>query len=282
MGSPPCLFDIFLGMVVRAVMDLKGQNPIFYFSGTGTCLNAARRICAELPEFSPVPVAALAHEKNVTVDADAAGFVFPLYYTGLPLLVADFARKLAFARPCRVFAVVACGSPRGWALHQLDGLLSRLGVRLSAGFYLPGQSNYVPYNDLLSQHGIDVRVAAGEAKLGEIVRRLKDGEWSVEEERGFLTHAVYPYFVHAVPRWDRHFRADKNCTACGTCAQVCPVNNIELKQGKPEWKHRCQFCLACIHFCPQKAIQWKDVTQSRGRYHYKGISAADIAAQKRL
>jgi ferredoxin len=262
-------------------MKFEGVSPVFYFTGTGGSLYAAKRIAAALPGHAPVPIAALMGEAEIIADADAAGFVFPLYYTGLPRIVAGFVRKLSFAKPCRVFAVVLCGRPRGNALHQLDALLRRRGAVLSAGFYLPTQSNYLPYNELTDRAATARRVEAGERKLGEILAHLRNGDRSVEEDGAFYLRVAYRFLIRRSEKYDRYFHTNENCSSCGICARVCPVDNIELAEGRPKWLHRCQFCLACIHYCPQRAIQWKDVTQGRGRYHYKGISAAEVAGQKR-
>ncbi|KKN39208.1 hypothetical protein LCGC14_0745920, partial [marine sediment metagenome] len=74
--------------------------------------------------------------------------------------------------------------------------------------------------------------------------------------------------------------ADDNCTNCGICKDVCPVNNIILIDGRPQWQHRCQQCLACINFCPEKSIQFGSQTLKTQRYHNPEITIKDIKAQK--
>jgi epoxyqueuosine reductase QueG len=39
-----------------------------------------------------------------------------------------------------------------------------------------------------------------------------------------------------------------------------------MANNKPQYKHHCEQCVACIQFCPQKAINYKDATQNRRRY----------------
>lgn len=263
-------------------MKTISGNTVFYFSGTGGCLAAAKHICADLPGFLPVPIAALSGEE-ITVDADAAGFVFPLYYAGLPNIVDRFVKNLSFARPCYVFSVVACGFPwSGWALHKLKVLLASKNQKLSAGFYLPMVDNFLPHFDMPKLEEQEAVYAKVDAKLTAILECVKNRAKKVEHEQALLLYPSHAVYMPGINRNDRFFQSDGKCNSCGVCAKTCPVNNIEMKEGKPAWQHRCEFCLACIHYCPQQAIQWKDVTQSRGRYHFKGISAADIAAQKRL
>jgi MinD superfamily P-loop ATPase len=42
------------------------------------------------------------------------------------------------------------------------------------------------------------------------------------------------------------------------CQSVCPVNNVKICNGRPKWLHKCELCMACINYCPQKTIQWVD------------------------
>jgi ferredoxin len=258
-------------------------NPIYYFSGTGGSLAAARRICAALPEYSPVPIAAMRDEKRISVDADAMGLVFPLYYAGLPGIVADFLRKLEFKMPCYIFAAVSCGLPwTGYALHQSKWLLRKKGQELSAGFYVKMVDNYLPHFDMPLPEAQEPVYQNVKAKVDAIIECVRRREKKVEREKALLLYPTNPIYIPLLKRNDRFYTVDETCTSCGICRKVCPVNNIELKDGKPVWMHNCEFCLACIHYCPQKAIQWKDITQKKGRYHYKGISSKEIAKQKTL
>ena len=50
----------------------------------------------------------------------------------------------------------------------------------------------------------------------------------------------------------------RRCTGCGTCAEVCPVEAIEIKGGKPVVDNdSCIDCGACIDECPVEAIREK-------------------------
>jgi len=39
-----------------------------------------------------------------------------------------------------------------------------------------------------------------------------------------------------------------------------------LENGKPEWQRHCEHCVACISWCPEKAINYGNKTQDRRRY----------------
>jgi len=66
---------------------------------------------------------------------------------------------------------------------------------------------------------------------------------------------------------DCAFRVSDACDGCGTCARVCPVQNIALADGKPAWLHRCENCLACYNLCPRRAIHGGIVKQDYYSLH---------------
>ena len=48
---------------------------------------------------------------------------------------------------------------------------------------------------------------------------------------------------------------EDKCIGCGMCTLVCPIGNFYLQDKKAKRKsNQCEFCLACAHHCPRKAI----------------------------
>ena len=80
---------------------------------------------------------------------------------------------------------------------------------------------------------------------------------------------------------DKAYRVDDKCNGCRMYERVCPVSNITIATGRPVWNHSCQFCLACLHWCPQSAIQYGKAPAKRGRYHNPEIALQDMMAQQR-
>ena len=63
------------------------------------------------------------------------------------------------------------------------------------------------------------------------------------------------------------FTVEGTCIGCGLCAKKCPVDAIEMRDGRPVWvQDRCAMCLRCLHSCPKFAIQRSSSTKRHGQY----------------
>ena len=83
-------------------------------------------------------------------------------------------------------------------------------------------------------------------------------------------------FIESRQLMDAAFWADDGCTGCGTCAGICPVDNIEMVDGRPVWQHRCEQCFACLQWCPEQALQFGAKTTGATRYHHPDVTPAEM------
>ena len=129
-----------------------------------------------------------------------------------------------------------------------------------------------------------------ERRVAGIVPIVQAGEGHLERGGPFdrlLIRTMFQLlgrkFVETARTRDRRFTVDPSCVHCGTCVYVCPVENVVLVDGTPQWLGHCEQCFACIHFCPVAAIQVQGKpTRMRGRYHHPDVSPDDIAGQRRV
>lgn len=262
------------------------KTAIYYFTGTGNSLAVAKKIAAVLGDCELVPIASLNDIPGELIPAaERVGIVCPVYFSGLPLMVADFAGRLNCSRTGYTFAVVTFGgSGSGPTLGQLDGLIRKEhGHGLDAGFSVKMPGNYIlMYGSPAGKEQADLLTSA-DSRIAEIVPVIEQCEHRdlPRSLAGGLLHAVvYPWFTSHAHTRDRKFTVTDACTSCGTCVKVCPAGNIDLVQGRPVWKNRCEVCCGCIHLCPAGAIQAGPRTATRQRYRNPSVSIAELEGQQ--
>lgn len=262
------------------------KTIIYYFTGTGNSLAAARKIAASLGDTELVPIALLIDSPgDITPAAERIGIVFPVYFAGLPAMVASFAARLRPPEAAYVFAVATFGgSGAAPALKQLDGILRKHASRgPDAGFPVKMPGNYILLYESLKGDKQKAMLAAADT---EIARIAEDVRQCLKKELphslfGQVIHSLmYGRFIRRVRGEDRKFIVSDACTSCGTCVAVCPAKNIELVQKKPVWKHNCELCCSCIHNCPVQAIQVGTKTEKRQRYRNPDVTLAELKIRK--
>ncbi|MDP4095123.1 MAG: EFR1 family ferrodoxin, partial [Bacillota bacterium] len=82
------------------------KTNIFYFSGTGNSLKVSRDIAEQLGNTSIIPIDTL-FNKEVDLNCDCIGIVFPVYMWGVPRIVKEFIKKINTEK--YVFAVATYG-----------------------------------------------------------------------------------------------------------------------------------------------------------------------------
>jgi len=261
------------------------KTVIYYFTGTGNSLWAARKLADTIPDTSLQPMAPLVRSgARVRPEAARVGIVCPVYFFGLPSLVDRFAGMIDPSTTTYVFAVVTMGGMGGnTALRQLDGILARGGRRLDAGIAVRMPGNYlVGYSppSAEKQEAFFRKAASALAGMAEVVKAGQEKRPGLSPVTGLVHALMYPRFISSLHASDREFTVSDACTSCNTCVEVCPVENITLAAGKPAWHHRCELCLACIHHCPVEAIQRGKGTSGRARYRHPAVSLADLKRQQ--
>lgn len=242
---------------------------IFCFTSTGNSLFTAKKLAEKIGgEVKPM------RNGPVQCDDDLIGFVFPVFFWGLPRMVTRFVSDMRITDPnAYVFAVATSGGAPFGTLGQLKTLLRQKDVRLQFGMGIRSVSNYLieytPKDSSELQREIAEKIhAAADAVNNRHTNRI----------RGFTPVNRIAYRLYPDAGSDRHFSAASACTGCGTCQRICPARNITMEAGRPDFLHKCEHCLACLQNCPARAIDWKGKTQGKTRYRNSGISLGELIA----
>ena len=251
------------------------NNMIFYFSGTGNSLQAAKNI-AEHNGEKLISIAAVMNTKEGSFeyslkDNEVIGFVSPVYAWGPPRMVINFINKLKLNnyKDNYIFSVVTCGENIGNTMKVLQASLNKKNLKLNSGFSIQMPNNYIIMGNVDSKEKENKKLSAAEEALKSINKVIEAKTKDIfKVEKGtvpfLLTSVINPLFNNGAMD-TKKFYANDNCTSCGICEKVCNCKTIKV-EGKPKWGKECTQCLACIHYCPVKAIQYGKGTEMKGRY----------------
>lgn len=266
---------------------------IFYFSGTGNSLWVARALGRALGE----PVVSMADELKKEQPAyryevgekERILLVFPVHSWGPAIPVVRFIRRLGFTGKSGqvfppVYAVCTCGDECGHTSRRLRKALGKRGLSLAACYSVQMPNNYV----LMPGFSVDPeavekrKLQEAPARVVEIAARIAEKTPFSRKEanlyhRGPLpwlkSYVVYPLFTNFAAG-KNSFYATEACISCGLCERVCPTDTIRLSdEGRPVWADTCVQCVACIHRCPVRAIEYGKATQKKGRYAHPDLNS---------
>jgi len=246
---------------------------IFCFSGTGNSFYVAQKL-QETEEGELINMAnALSRNRfkyEVKKD-EKIGFVFPVYFLGLPTVVSAFIEQLRIEsdEPPFMYTVITCGGSIGNADKMLAKRLKQRNLQLNSTFSIQMPSNYVMMYDVPNREEQNSTLLSAEKQIVKIAELLKvNGKGEFVSHRGYLAPMTpLLYRLYGIRRKTKNFYTADACTNCGLCEEICPSKTIRITSGKPEWiKEKCSHCTACINRCPSKAIQYGNSTIKRGRY----------------
>lgn len=249
---------------------------IFYFSGTGNSAKVAGMLGAKLEE-DLMPVSNLIATADL-VTGKTIGIVFPVHAWGPALPVMKFIDDMedAFIERIRreqipVWVVMTCGDETGEAPRIIENRLRGRGLGVSGIWSVIMPNTYVllPGFDVDDKETESMKLLQKDERVNHIASRIRGEKWERDFTAGSMprikTRLVYPLFR----RWGinpSRWKATDECISCGKCSQVCPEENIKMEDGKPGWGRNCVSCLACYHVCPRHAVEYGNVTASKGQY----------------
>ena len=215
---------------------MKGR--IYYFTGTGNSMRAARVIAQQLKDTEIISMRVNPEEVPAT-DCDVIGFIFPVYHWTMPAPAAAFVEKLAVNPHAYIFAVAMPSFICGIACERLAGILSARGIALDYGNKVHNVANYaIVYPPFPSAK---LMVPQAERKLRKIAedivrRRKRDYPRAGAFIRRKRERVMTPY-LELQKYADNPFTISADCISCGLCSRVCPCGNIILENGKPAFQH---------------------------------------------
>lgn len=251
---------------------------IYYFSATGNSLEIADKIAKELGDCIIKSMAVQMPNEPVGGPGESIGFVFPVYYNGLPRLVKRFVEKLAIFPETYCFAITNSGGTRANPLGMLDDILTEKGIHLSYADEVKMPGNYIVGHQTPDSDKVQKIINAAADKVDKAAKAIASCKRQPVKRKAELWSKItnHNYLYKNINKWDEKFVTTGKCTGCGLCAEVCPVDNIKVEERRPVWQHSCERCLACIHWCPCEAIEYGRKTIGRRRYRNPNVKIEHI------
>jgi len=239
---------------------MKGLTmTIFYFTGTGNSLFAARKI-ADATGAKLVSIPQVIGEKTTYSD-DCIGFVYPQYADGLPKMVRSFITDNSFDADY-FFAVNL------WSFIHINSLgeIASL-IPLNYGVYLKTPMNFLFL--LNSPKNPIAMLKKTQKKLDVIIDKITARKQKYIRPHNKTGNAT-KYFGES------KFMLTPDCIKCETCVKVCPAGNISLSDVIT-FGNSCENCYACVNLCKTHAVYANKVTLRRRQYRNPFVSVDDIA-----
>lgn len=254
---------------------------IFYLSGTGNSLWAARHIASETGDRL-IPIADIYKKSNFFTlsEGERVGFVFPVHGWRPPKIVRRFISGLdiEYSEGNYSFALTTAGDNIGETISILEGDLKKRGIRLDAAFSLIMPESYVglPFMDVDTEEKEKLKISTSGKRLeryAETIRMRRHGKTDLDIGRWpRINSRIIGSFFNRYLVKDGPFKVSEDkCVKCGMCVKACPTGNMIGGHGTfPEWKHTgdCMTCFACYHHCPRHAIEFGRQTKGKGQYYF--------------
>jgi Flavodoxin len=241
------------------------KTLILYFSGTGNTKYVAEKISGALREWNHKTEIYSIEEKVKIIPEEYDRVILgcPKYYE-YPVL--DFITYLKNYLPhsnkkIPVFIYCTQAGPLGTNFKPIEKILRKKNYYITVSRSFPVSNNMVIFQTfpLTSQEKIQDNLEKIEEELKPLLQNFMKGKRQKEQINpvlGAICHLTGVVFTKLFPVFGMKYSASKACTGCGLCAKKCPRINIIMKDNRPQFGHKCIFCMRCIIICPGNAIMY--------------------------
>ena len=261
---------------------------ILYFSATGNCAFAAKRIAGRIGDEAVSLLEKLRTDDHSPLHSEKPWVVVsPVYVAEMPRIVRDWLKATPLTGSRDIFFVFTAASEMSCSGYFAKRLVEEKGMVYHGSASVRMPTNYPIFFTVkegyacrrIVEDAIPVIDKAAEIiSLNGIIPEKQPGKATLAATVP-VNELYYKYFVKA-----DDFYATDACISCGKCTKVCPCANITLRDGKPVWGGKCTHCMACLSSCPKEAIEYRGKTEGKRRYHFprpeKGLKSGQNNEEK--
>ena len=270
---------------------------VLCFSGTGNSRYLARRIAEglDMPLCDLNACIKAGDTAPVQTGRDVV-LVTPTYAWRIPRVVSEWLGKTALTGAQRIWFVMDCGSEIGNAAGYNRKLAAQKHLQYMGTAQIIMPENYIAMFNAPQKEQARSIVEQAEPALQKVLTQLRAGqEFPPPRENlydRFMSGPVNPVFYRFFVKADA-FRATNASIGCGKCAELCPLNNIRLENGKPVWGKTAPTAWPASAIAPKRPSSTAkraeislDITLKRWKrssrmYEFEGTSAVGNGLTKR-
>lgn len=256
---------------------------IAYFSGTGNtkfCAEGLSRLTGD--SLFPLTGALLRDPKSAVItvpdNENRIIWMFPVYSWGIPVQVQRIMEQTPIVSKNKEllthWMVCTCGDDIGRTASLWRRIMRHRELKPITAFSLQMPNTYVFMKgfDVDSQQLAEKKIELAKSLLPTIAETILSGKKQTDTiTRGSFaaikTGIIRPYFNKFCTS-PKPFHCNDRCIGCGKCARECPMDNIIMHNGHPEWGNTCMLCSRCYHTCPTHAVEYGKTTVGKGQSRY--------------
>ena len=183
-------------------------------------------------------------EIETEFDADTVVvFGVPVYSGRVPKTAVDRFQNLKGKNTNTILVVTYGNRDFDDALLELSDIVSGNGFKV------------ISAAAVVTEHSVARQIAAGRPNKKDMQQLEKYGEqiinMDMSKEKTIEISGNFPYREYQNTPFKP--KGNKNCTECGLCAKMCPVNAIQADNFKITDKSVCISCMRCVKYCPKNA-----------------------------
>lgn len=241
---------------------------ILYFTGTGNSQYAAEYLNSILKkDIVSVNECMKKGEHPDLHSEECFIFVLPTYAWRIPRAVEDFLRDCSFSGVKDAWFVLTCGDSIGNAGEYAKKFCEEKGLNYRGMADVVMPENFITMFKAPTEEEESLIMEMARRRLKSVAetilmgQELKQKSKRVKALSSVVNPVFYKFFVN-----DRAYYVKEDCTGCGFCEKICPLQNIQIENGRPVWQGNCTQCMACICGCPAEAIEYGKKSVGKRRY----------------